>query len=292
MSQAPKQVWLQVARLLDCGSQTRLVGTLLTVCGFFPGPFVILLWTTSPVLWSRISSLVHLVSNNPSSLLHLPSGLLFSGEALVKSLTCNNLDLYPLDSTSLAPLVEEISAPSPPPLEDEVLVPLLIVKVLAHVPSRAPWLLTGLALMGLNIYFPQMSPVSSLWSPFRVAFLVIHWMASWWFVSPGWEPNLVSPPFSQLYQVTLRLHQFISISLQGRIESKWQTGAAVIYFQSTVLFKSVKSVNLVKVFLAFLAFQLGKIIPSIMESTVKQTILMSMQLSLLTQVIKSELPGS
>ncbi|KAJ9077122.1 hypothetical protein DSO57_1019703 [Entomophthora muscae] len=46
--------------------------------------------------------------------------------------------------------------------------------------------------MGLNTYFPQLSPVSSLWSSFRAAVPVIHWAASWWFVSPGWEPKLVS----------------------------------------------------------------------------------------------------
>ncbi|KAJ9076100.1 hypothetical protein DSO57_1029376 [Entomophthora muscae] len=28
--------------------------------------------------------------------------------------------------------------------------------------------------------------------PLQAAIPVLHWMASWWFVSPGWEPNLVS----------------------------------------------------------------------------------------------------
>ncbi|KAJ9081338.1 hypothetical protein DSO57_1015808 [Entomophthora muscae] len=45
---------------------------------------------------------------------------------------------------------------------------------------------------GLNAYFLQLSLVSSLWSPLRAAVPVIHWAASWWFISPGWEPNLVS----------------------------------------------------------------------------------------------------
>ncbi|KAJ9073768.1 hypothetical protein DSO57_1012762 [Entomophthora muscae] len=35
-------------------------------------------------------------------------------------------------------------------------------------------------------------PCVLLWSPFRVAVPVIHWAAPWWFISPGWEPNLVS----------------------------------------------------------------------------------------------------
>ncbi|KAJ9074373.1 hypothetical protein DSO57_1007221 [Entomophthora muscae] len=46
--------------------------------------------------------------------------------------------------------------------------------------------------MGLNAYFPQLSLVSSLWSPLQAAIPALHWMTSWWFVSPGWEPNLVS----------------------------------------------------------------------------------------------------
>ncbi|KAJ9065320.1 hypothetical protein DSO57_1020952, partial [Entomophthora muscae] len=59
-------------------------------------------------------------------------------------------------------------------------------------PTCMPWLLAGLALMGLNAYFLHLSPVSSLWSPLQVAIPVLHWAASWWFISLGWEPNLVS----------------------------------------------------------------------------------------------------
>ncbi|KAJ9081869.1 hypothetical protein DSO57_1010537 [Entomophthora muscae] len=46
--------------------------------------------------------------------------------------------------------------------------------------------------MGLSAYFPQLFPVSSLWSLLQAAVPVLHWAASWWFVSLGWEPNLVS----------------------------------------------------------------------------------------------------
>ncbi|KAJ9073755.1 hypothetical protein DSO57_1012971, partial [Entomophthora muscae] len=63
--------------------------------------------------------------------------------------------------------------------------------ILSFVPSCAPWLVTGFVLMGLNSYFPQLSQVSSLWSPLRAAVPVIHWVTSWWFFLPGWEPNLV-----------------------------------------------------------------------------------------------------
>ncbi|KAJ9057336.1 hypothetical protein DSO57_1023747 [Entomophthora muscae] len=78
----------------------------------------------------------------------------------------------------------------PPVLEKSNLVPL---RASVMSPSACtPWLLTGLALMALNAYFPQLSPVSSLWSPLQAAVPVLHWTASWWFVLPGWESNLVS----------------------------------------------------------------------------------------------------
>ncbi|KAJ9077842.1 hypothetical protein DSO57_1012880 [Entomophthora muscae] len=69
-------------------------------------------------------------------------------------------------------------------------VPLEVPKVPPPAASCAPWVITSLVLMGLNSYFPQLSPVSSLWSPLRAAIPVLHWVASWWFVSPGREPNL------------------------------------------------------------------------------------------------------
>ncbi|KAJ9049564.1 hypothetical protein DSO57_1023138 [Entomophthora muscae] len=64
--------------------------------------------------------------------------------------------------------------------------------MLPSTPTCTPWLLTGLVLMALNAYFPWLSPVSSLWSPLQATVPVLHWTASWWFVLPGWEPNLVS----------------------------------------------------------------------------------------------------
>ncbi|KAJ9062010.1 hypothetical protein DSO57_1015248 [Entomophthora muscae] len=56
-------------------------------------PFLLLLWSMLSDLWSKISSL-----------LDLPSGLLFSGEAVVKSLTCDNLDLDGVDHALPAPV--------------------------------------------------------------------------------------------------------------------------------------------------------------------------------------------
>ncbi|KAJ9055516.1 hypothetical protein DSO57_1003214 [Entomophthora muscae] len=132
------------------------------------------------------------MGEDPSSLWDLPSGLLFSEEAVVKSLTCDNLDLDIMVPTLPALEVDRPPMPSPPSLAKSNSVPLGISEVFPLTPTCTPWFLTGLALIGLNAYFPQMSPVSSLWSPLQVAVPVLHWAASWWFVSPGWEPNLVS----------------------------------------------------------------------------------------------------
>ncbi|KAJ9088593.1 hypothetical protein DSO57_1021486 [Entomophthora muscae] len=159
---------------------------------FSLAPFLLLLWSTSPDLWGKISLSARLVGRDPSSLWDLPSGLLFSGEALVKSLTCDDLDLDMVDHTSP---VSEKAVPPMRPLPSVVMsppVPLGPSKMSSPAPTSTPWLLTGLILIGLNAYFPQLSPVSSLWSPLQAAIPVLHWMASWWFFLPGWEPNLVS----------------------------------------------------------------------------------------------------
>ncbi|KAJ9075581.1 hypothetical protein DSO57_1034728 [Entomophthora muscae] len=138
--------------------------------------------------------------DNPSSLLHLPRELLISEEALVKSLTCDDLDLHSADNTLPAPAFEEISVPFLLSLDRNDSVPLQAPVNLPSAPTRTSWLLTRLVLMGLNAYFPQLSHVSSIWSPLQAAIPVLHWAASWWFISPGWEPNLVSlAPSLQIY---------------------------------------------------------------------------------------------
>ncbi|KAJ9067610.1 hypothetical protein DSO57_1037406 [Entomophthora muscae] len=170
---------------------------------FSLAPFLLLLWLTSPDLWLCLSSSARLVCDNPSSCLHLPASFLILGEALAKSLTCDNLDLSTVDPALLAPGVEK-AFPSPSfQLENSNPSPLQALVPLNSVPSRALWLLTGLMLMGLNAYFPQLSLVSFLWSPLREANPVLHWMESWWFVSPGWEQNLVSlAPFLTLVEAS------------------------------------------------------------------------------------------
>ncbi|KAJ9048369.1 hypothetical protein DSO57_1035711 [Entomophthora muscae] len=140
--------------------------------------FLLLLWLASPNLWLRLSSLARLVSDDPSSLLFFLGGLLTFEEAIVKSLTCDNLDFYSSESILSAPgaKVPPLSPPWMP--DDKDSVPLQEMEILSSVTSYAPWLVAGFALMGLNSYFPQLSPVSFLWSPLRAAVPVIHWVAS------------------------------------------------------------------------------------------------------------------
>ncbi|KAJ9080560.1 hypothetical protein DSO57_1023586 [Entomophthora muscae] len=130
--------------------------------------------------------------DNPSTLLHLPGELFISGEAVVKSLACDDLDLYVDDYTLPVPSLEELLATTPPSLEVNHSAPLQAPVELSSAPTCTTWLLAGLALMGLNAYFLRLSPVSSLWSPLRAAIPVLHWVASWWLIPPGWELNLVS----------------------------------------------------------------------------------------------------
>ncbi|KAJ9085867.1 hypothetical protein DSO57_1009707 [Entomophthora muscae] len=117
--------------------------------------------------------------------LPMPGFLTISGEALFKSLTCNDLNLHAAGHTLLSSLIEKVPVSSPLNLESNSLVPLQEPMMSVPVPTCMSWLLTGLVLMGLNVYFPQFSHVSSLWTSLRAAVPVLHWAASWWFVSPG-----------------------------------------------------------------------------------------------------------
>ncbi|KAJ9081709.1 hypothetical protein DSO57_1011957 [Entomophthora muscae] len=158
---------------------------------FSLAPFLLLLWLTLPDLWSNITSSAQLVGDHPSSLLNFPSGLLLSGEAAVKSLMCDDLDLNVANYISPSTEGEKTSVPSLLSLDESASVPPEVLEIPPPVASCAPWVITGLVLMGLNSYFPQLSPVSSFWSPLRAVIPVLHWAASWWFLSQGWEPNLV-----------------------------------------------------------------------------------------------------
>ncbi|KAJ9078086.1 hypothetical protein DSO57_1010458 [Entomophthora muscae] len=90
---------------------------------------------------------------------------------------CDNLDLPSSDLISLIPAVKGVSSSPSPQLEINNPVFLQVSENATHIPSWVPWLLTGLVLMGLNTYLPQLSLMSFLWSPLRVAIPLIHWMA-------------------------------------------------------------------------------------------------------------------
>ncbi|KAJ9062822.1 hypothetical protein DSO57_1006599 [Entomophthora muscae] len=191
---------------------------------FTLAPLIILLWTTAPNLWLQFSTSARLVGNNPSSLLHLPDELLVLGKKIVKSLTCDNLEFSAEDYAMPAPLLEMVLVPPILSSEKDNPAPLLAPVGLPPAPTRTPWLLTGLVLMGLNAYFPQLSPVSSLWSLLRAAIPVLHWAASWWFISPGWEPNLVSlAPLSHNYSVNIKSVDMATVAHTSGLASQQLT---------------------------------------------------------------------
>ncbi|KAJ9087899.1 hypothetical protein DSO57_1028651 [Entomophthora muscae] len=104
--------------------------------------------------------------------------LLVTGENLVKSFTCDDIDLFFPEPDPVVPHGEDTPGfPSPvediPPTSQDVPV------LLEHAPKCAPWLLSAMVLMGLNSYFLQLPHVSSLWTPVLVAIPFLNWMVSW-----------------------------------------------------------------------------------------------------------------
>ncbi|KAJ9084870.1 hypothetical protein DSO57_1019648 [Entomophthora muscae] len=86
---------------------------------FTLAPALFLIWSTSPELWTCISSLAYLAVENPSSLLHLldnlpgkASNLLFTGETLVFSLTCGNVNFSLPAETPMCHLYEDSHMPA------------------------------------------------------------------------------------------------------------------------------------------------------------------------------------
>ncbi|KAJ9090334.1 hypothetical protein DSO57_1003457 [Entomophthora muscae] len=141
------------------------------VCGFYPGPcFTYDLIDFSGFL-VQLSFSAHCVGNNPTCLLHLLEDLLeraqdlFSTSVkLVKSLTCDGLDLFLPDLDLKAPCGDNTFEHAIPVKKPEF--SLLAAPVLQeHAPKCSPWLLEGMVLMGLNLYFLQISHMSSLWTP-------------------------------------------------------------------------------------------------------------------------------
>ncbi|KAJ9060087.1 hypothetical protein DSO57_1034577 [Entomophthora muscae] len=140
---------------------------------FTLAPLVILLWTTAPKLWSRFSTSAQLVGNNPSSLLYLPGKLFVSGEKIVKSLTCDNLEFPPVDYTKSVPRWRWFLPP-----------PLMTRTKATHLPQ--------FHFDGIECVLPSAVPCVLLFVSLQAAVPVLHWAASWWFILPGWETNLVS----------------------------------------------------------------------------------------------------
>ncbi|KAJ9055057.1 hypothetical protein DSO57_1008095 [Entomophthora muscae] len=91
----------------------------------FLGTGIVIYLDHLPNLWDHLSFLAHFVGGNPSRILHflddLPgkaSNFLLSGEILVKSLTCDDLELYSSIPNPDASLFEE-SLLTPSPLLEE-----------------------------------------------------------------------------------------------------------------------------------------------------------------------------
>ncbi|KAJ9067286.1 hypothetical protein DSO57_1000869 [Entomophthora muscae] len=157
-----------------------------------------MIWSTSSDLWGHISDSFLHVGTNPDQLLNIfediptrAQDMYATSENVVRSLTCDDLEFPAVKIASVASpsLAHPMLLPSEVPLvrvsEKGLGTPELT-------PKRASWLLSGMVLMGLDSYFPRVSAASSLWTPLRAAMPVLYWMASWWILPPGWEPNLVS----------------------------------------------------------------------------------------------------
>ncbi|KAJ9087952.1 hypothetical protein DSO57_1027972 [Entomophthora muscae] len=131
-------------------------------------------------LWTFISSSSYLTGENLSHLLHLldkftgkSSSLLFTGETLVCSLTCNNVKFALSTEAPISHLYEDSQVPAP--VESMALPPITSMPPTPEVPPRCTsWLVLGVLLMGLNMYLPQLSPVGSFWSLVWAVIPVLH----------------------------------------------------------------------------------------------------------------------
>ncbi|KAJ9087850.1 hypothetical protein DSO57_1029017 [Entomophthora muscae] len=109
--------------------------------------------------------------------------LFITSEILVKSLTCDDLEVTPFEPVPLTSQRIDPSEPHPS-VEAKPTVPEEEKLPLEHAPKRTPWFLGGVFLMGLDSYFPCLSSASLLWMPLQVAIPVLHWMVSWWILPP------------------------------------------------------------------------------------------------------------
>ncbi|KAJ9060143.1 hypothetical protein DSO57_1034097 [Entomophthora muscae] len=171
---------------------------LIKFVAFTLDPVVLMIWSTSLDLWTQITHFFHYVGTNPSQFMHIlediprqAQEILATSKNVVRSLTCDNLE-FPTHEPNLS-VPPNLTPPIPPFFEAPVVLASEESEAVQEsAPKCASWLLGGMILMGLDSFFPQLSNVSSLWMPLQAAIPVLHWMVSWWILSPGWEPNLVS----------------------------------------------------------------------------------------------------
>ncbi|KAJ9063209.1 hypothetical protein DSO57_1002507 [Entomophthora muscae] len=88
-------------------------------------PTLLLIWSTSPELWDQISFSAYLAGENPSQKMYLlddlpgkANVLLFTGENLVHTLTCNNVKYVMPTDLSASQQVEMVSLPRFVEVED------------------------------------------------------------------------------------------------------------------------------------------------------------------------------
>ncbi|KAJ9050492.1 hypothetical protein DSO57_1013946 [Entomophthora muscae] len=106
-----------------------------------------------PDLWGQISSLAHYVRDNLTQFLQLfedlskcAQYLLVTSKNIVKSLTCDNLEL-PSPDSDLTNLVEGDASVRFPPMEPEPTFCKEKLDLQEHVPSCTPWLLASAGLI-------------------------------------------------------------------------------------------------------------------------------------------------
>ncbi|KAJ9061264.1 hypothetical protein DSO57_1022319 [Entomophthora muscae] len=158
------------------------VGPGCQVCGIYPGWFLV--WSTSPELGLGISSSADLAGECPSHLMvlldNLPGeahGLISTGESLVFSLTCNDVE-FTLSAEGMNNHWYEDSW-IPSFVEPVVLFPLDSMLLTPEaLPRCTSWLVYSMLLIGLNTYLPQLSPIRSFWSLIQAVIPALHWMAS------------------------------------------------------------------------------------------------------------------
>ncbi|KAJ9062766.1 hypothetical protein DSO57_1007122 [Entomophthora muscae] len=147
------------------------VGASFQVFALHNDSYSFLIWSTSPKLWTFISSSTILEDKNPSQILYLLDdlpgkayGLFSTGEHLVCILTCDDVEFAVLIKASMT--CQYDSSPTLALVEPEVLSPITSMPMTPEVAPRCTsWLVSGALLMVLNAYLPQLFHVGSFWSP-------------------------------------------------------------------------------------------------------------------------------